>query len=248
MDMPKPQILKLIDYSRAKKSKQEIFHIKKSAIVLDKVFYKVKKYIKPGLTELEVALFLEKQMLKLGIKEAAFTPIVAAGLYSANIHHWPTKRKLQLGDMVMIDFGAVVNGYCSDMTRTLFLGRPTVMQRRIYQAVLRAQIRGLNIIKSGITGHKVDQTVRNVLKKTKLNSKFTHNLGHGVGKYIHEWPRLGKNSRDVLKTNMVITVEPGVYIKGWGGIRIEDMALITSFGCKILTHAPKDLESIIIYP
>lgn len=246
MDQPRPQLLTLIDHSRAIKNASEITAISRGGKIISEVFEAIKKYIRPGMTELQLALFLEKEMKKRGVKELAFSPIVAAGKNSANIHHWPTKQKVQQGDQIMFDFGAVVKGYCSDMTRMLFLGAPTKKQQRLYNAVLRAQMTGVKKVRAGITGGSVDIAVRRMLKKAKLNSKFTHNLGHGVGRYIHEWPRLGKMSGDVLRSNMVVTVEPGIYIEGWGGIRIEDMVHVKNKGNKILTPASKDINDAII--
>jgi len=246
MDQPKPQLLKLIDHNRAIKTQLEIFYIKSAAVVLDEVFSRVKEYIEIGQTELEVALFIEKEMEKLRVKELAFTPIVAFGKNSADIHHWPTKQPLKKGDQVMVDMGTVDNGYCSDMTRMLFMGTPTKKQEQVYKAVLKAQIAGVKRVRSGIKGEQVDAAVRKVLKDAKLNIYFTHNLGHGVGQYIHEWPRLGTESKDVLQENMVVTVEPGVYIKGWGGIRIEDMAQVKDKGREVLTETSKDLKDNIL--
>lgn len=246
MDQPKPQLLTLIDHKRAQKTQLEIFYIKQGADILAEVFERARKYIIPGMSELEVAYFIEKQMHGFGVREVAFTPIVASGHNAASIHHWPGARKIRDGDIIMIDFGAVVKGYCSDMTRTLFVGTPSTRQVRIYQNVLKAQMTGVKKVKPGVTGHQVDHAVRQVLRRAKLNSNFTHNLGHGIGQYVHEWPRLGQKSEDVLAPGMVVTVEPGVYIKKWGGIRIEDMVLVTNEGNEVLTRTPKDIDHMII--
>jgi len=246
MHQPKPQILKLIDHVRALKTSTEVFYIANGANIMCDALKDLKRKIEPGMTELEAAFILEKQMARLGVKEAAFSPIVASGKNSANIHHWPTKKKIQKNDMVMIDFGAVIHGYCSDMTRMFFMGTPTAKQEKMYKAVLEAQLSGIKVVKHGVSGGRVDKVVRNVLKKFKLNSKFTHNLGHGVGQYIHEWPRLGKESVDILEAGMVITIEPGVYEKGFGGVRIEDMLKVTPSGTSILTTFPKDIKFCIV--
>lgn len=243
---PKPQILKHINHLRAVKSQLEVFYIKQGADVLAEVFYRVKEYLEPGLTELEVGRFIERQMASIGVRAVPFTPIVATGKGAADIHHWPTEAKIKEGDMVMVDMGVMVKDYCSDMTRTLFLGQPSKKQTRLYEAVLKSQEAGLRKVKAGTTGAQVDDAIRKVLKKAQLNNKFTHNAGHGVGRFIHEWPRLGVKSDDVLQAGMVVTVEPGIYIKGWGGVRIEDMVRVMSSGCEILTTTPKDLESVIV--
>lgn len=246
MDQPKPQKLELIDHVRATKSQLELLYIKQGADILSEVFKRLRNWIEPGLTEQQVGLFLEEEMASLGVRQVAFTPIVASGKNAANIHHWPGTKEIQEGDLVMIDFGAVIKGYCSDMTRTLFMGKPTQKQISTYNAVLKAQTVALGKIKPGVTGDDLDKAARSVLKRAKLNAKFTHNLGHGVGQYIHEWPRLGEDSTDVLEQGMVVTVEPGVYIKDWGGIRIEDMVRVHSKGGEILTRAPKDIDSMIV--
>ncbi len=246
IDEPAPQLLKHLNHTRAVKSQLELLYITQGADIIREVFLRLREYLAPGQTEREVAYFIEKQMASLGVKEVPFTPIVASGPATAEIHHWPTSRRLRAGDMVMVDFGAVVKGYCSDMTRVLFLGTPTKRQVKVYQEVLKSQMAALRAVREGATGDAVDAAARKVLKRSRLNSKFTHNIGHGVGSVIHEWPRLGRESKDVLKHGMVVTVEPGVYIKGWGGIRIEDMVRVTRDGCVVLTRVPKDIDSMVV--
>jgi len=245
-DFPAPQYLSLIDYERAIKKPAEIKQLKRGAKILDLVFGDFRKQPLVGRSELELALWLEKRCAKYGVKILAFSPIVASGPNTAGIHAWPSKRKVRQGDFVMLDFGVHVAGYCSDMTRTLVIGTPTKRQVNVYNAVLKAQLAVEKKIRPGVTGGQLDSVARRVLAKAKLNSKFTHNLGHGVGLAIHEWPRLGKDSSDILKKNMVVTVEPGVYIKGWGGVRIEDMVLVTTRGAEILAKSPKSLKEMII--
>lgn len=243
---PKPQLLKHIDRERAVKTQLQIFYIKQGADILAEVWKRVKAQVLIGQTERELAFFIEKQMQSLGVREVAFTPIVAAGPGTADIHHWPTDRKIKSNDMVMIDMGVVVKGFCSDMTRMLFMSAPTKKQERIYQAVLKAQAAGLKKIRTGAIGGEVDDAIRAVLKREKLNRAFTHNAGHGIGQYIHEWPRLGRESEDELKAGMVVTVEPGVYLKGWGGMRIEDMVQVAQEGYQMLTSVPRDIPSCIV--
>jgi Xaa-Pro aminopeptidase len=214
--------------------------------VLDLVFKDFKSYIRPGITELEAALWIEKCCSKYGISTLAFPVIVASGPPAADIHHWPGKRKIRSGDFVLLDFGVVVGGYCSDMSRTLIMGNPSKRQSKIYSTLLKAQKKAVQQVKPGVTGHQLDVVVRKVLSQAKLSTKFTHNLGHGVGLAIHEWPRLGKKSQDVLQTNMIVTVEPGLYIKGVGGLRIEDMVRVTKQGQEVLTKSPKDLKEMIV--
>ncbi|MBI5466180.1 MAG: M24 family metallopeptidase [Candidatus Kerfeldbacteria bacterium] len=169
------------------------------------------------------------------------------GRNTANIHHEPSRAKLRPGDNVMFDFGCTMKGYCSDMTRTYFWGEPSTKQKRVYLAVLQAQQKVLDKLKQGERRAKVlDSTARNFLTKKFGKLCFSHGLGHGVGTAIHEWPNFKPESSDTLKPGMVMTVEPGVYLKGWGGVRIEDMVLIQWRGIKNLTRVPKDLSSAIL--
>ncbi len=200
-----------------------------------------------GITELEVANLIKKTFIKFGAPILSFPPIVAFGKSSANIHHEPGKNKLKPGDMVMLDFGCTVNHYCSDMTRTFFFGRPTKRQEKIYRDVLRAMDMAMNKIKRGEKrAGVIDRSARAFLNKKYGKKNFLHGLGHGVGTVIHEWPNLKPNSPDVLPAGCVMTIEPGLYFKNFGGVRIEDMILITKGGYRNLTDFPKDFKSSII--
>ena len=216
----------------------------------------VLKELKTGVTEIEIADFIKKSFLKLGAPILSFLPIVAFGNGSSDIHHEPSQTKLKKGDIVMLDFGCTVNHYCSDMTRTYFWGEPTLKQKKVYLDVLNAMNLAMNKLAKGERrAWIIDKTARDFLTKkpARLNSRsggyknnFQHGLGHGVGTVIHEWPNFKPKTNDILPVGCVMTVEPGIYLKGFGGIRIEDMVLITKKGIKNLTKVAKNLESVIL--
>lgn len=238
---------RLIHEIRAIKSKAELENIIKAQNISEDVLQKTLKYLKTGITELEVVKFIEKEFIKNGSDILAFEPIVAFGKGSADVHHIPNKTKLKKSDFVMFDFGCTVNGYCSDMTRTYFFGKPERRQMKVYGDVLTIQERVIKALEKGERRAKVlDKIARVPLQKKYGVKKFPHGLGHGVGTVIHEWPNLKPNSPDILPIGCVITVEPGLYFKGWGGVRIEDMILVTKDGCKNLTKTPKSLEKIVL--
>jgi Xaa-Pro aminopeptidase len=239
---------KLIHEVRAVKTKSELANIIKAQRISEKVLEDTLKFLRTGVSELEVQGFIKKKFIIYGAPVLAFDPIVAFGKNSANIHHKPGKSKLKVGDTVMFDFGCTVNHYCSDMTRTYFWGEPNPKQKKVYSSVLEAQMRALRKIESGEKKAKVIDTAARVFLAKKFRNNFKHGLGHGVGTVIHEWPNLKPKSEDVLPVGCVMTIEPGIYIKGFGGIRIEDMVLITKNGCKNLTNVPKDLKHVILDP
>ena len=233
----------------AVKTLREIGYITRAQQIAEVVLTSVIKKIRVGISEVALVRFIVAQLKKHGVKALAFEPIVAFGKGSADIHHWATRTRLEKNQIVMFDFGATWQGYCSDMSRTFFFGKPNAKFQRVYQAVLTAQERSLRLLQSGERhADKIDSTARSFLNK-KFGAKcFLHGLGHGIGTAIHEWPSLKPKSTDVLKSGMVVTLEPGVYLKGWGGVRIEDMVLITVQGAYNLTKAPKDLSGILLRP
>ncbi|HEX7542794.1 MAG TPA: M24 family metallopeptidase [Patescibacteria group bacterium] len=240
------QKTKLIHEVRAVKSKKELVNIIKAQRISERVLRDVLKFLKDGMTELEIADFIKKSFIKYGAPILSFPPIVSFDKNTANIHHEPSRAKLKKGDIIMFDFGCTVNHYCSDMTRTYFWGEPSAKQKKIYLAVLEAQSRAFKKLAVGERKAKIiDKTARNFLNK-KFKNKFKHGLGHGVGTVIHEWPNFKPKSEDIIPIRCVMTLEPGIYIKGFGGVRIEDMILITKNGCKNLTKVPKDLKSAIL--
>ncbi len=237
---------KLIHEVRAAKSKKELANIISAQRISERVLGDTLKKLKTGITEKEIENFIKKSFMRYGAPILSFSPIVAYGKNTANIHHEPGKTKLKKGDFIMFDFGCTVNHYCSDMTRTFFWGEPTTKQKKVYNDVLEAHNRAVNKIMKGEHRAKtIDKTAREFLAK-KYKNNFQHGLGHGVGTVIHEWPNLKPKSDDALPVNSVMTIEPGIYLKGFGGVRIEDMVLITKNGCQNLTNFPKDLESAIL--
>jgi len=238
---------KLIHEVRAVKSQKELMNIIAAQRISEKVLGDVLVFLKDGITELEVVDFIKKSFIRHRAPVLSFPPIVSFGKNTANIHHEPSKTKLKIGDTIMFDFGTTVNHYCSDMSRTYFWGKASKKQEKIYKAVLEAQSRAINKIKKGEHRAKmIDKTARDFLNKKFGAKKFSHGLGHGVGTVIHEWPNLKPKSEDILPIGCVMTVEPGIYIRGWGGVRIEDMVLITKNGSLNLTKSPKSLESAIL--
>ncbi|OGI76307.1 hypothetical protein A3C67_00315 [Candidatus Nomurabacteria bacterium RIFCSPHIGHO2_02_FULL_42_19] len=240
---------KLIHEVRAVKSRRELANIIKAQRISERVLKDVIKKLKSGVTELAIARFVTERFRRYGASVLAFPPIVSFGKNTANTHHEPGKTKLKKGDTIMFDFGCTINHYCSDMTRTYFWGQPSRRQKKVYQSVLEAQNRAIKKISSGEKRAKViDKTARDFLNKKFGVKRFGHGLGHGIGTVIHEWPNFKPKSEDVLPVGCVMTVEPGLYFKGWGGVRIEDMVLITQKGCKNLTNFPKDLKSATLVP
>ncbi|MDD5721319.1 MAG: M24 family metallopeptidase [Candidatus Pacebacteria bacterium] len=241
------QKTKLIHEVRAVKSKKELANIIKAQRISEKVLQDVLKILKTGVSEIEIANFMKRSFIKYSAPILSFAPIVSFGKNTADIHHEPGSARLKEGDMIMLDFGCTVNHYCSDMTRTYFWGEPNNRQKKIYESVLKAQNLALEKIRKGERrGKMIDKAARDFLNKKYGAKKFAHGLGHGVGTVIHEWPNFKPKSKDVIPTGCVMTVEPGLYFKGFGGVRIEDMVLITKNGYKNLTNVPKDFKSVIL--
>lgn len=231
-----------LDTLRQIKDATEIENIRRACKIADDAFEKILEVIKPGVREFEVAAELEYFMRRLGSEAAAFTTIVASGWRSSLPHGTATDKKICAGELVTIDFGAIYNGYCSDITRTICVGKASDEQRKIYNLVLDAQLYGLEIITAGKSGKDIDAAVRNRLTAAGYEKFFVHGLGHGVGLEIHEEPRLSKLSKcEKLLPNMIVTDEPGLYIENFGGVRIEDTVLVTSEKAQPLTCSPKNL-------
>ena len=238
----------LVHDIRAVKNKKELASIIKAQRISEKVLLDTLKHLRTGISELEVEAFIKKSFFRHGGPILSFPPIVAFGKGSADIHHLPGKYRLKVGDIVMFDIGTTANHYCSDMSRTYFWGKPDARQKKVYLDVLRAQELAMAKIKAGERrGAVIDKTARAFLAK-KYKNNFQHGLGHGVGTIIHEWPNFKPKSEDIIPTGCVMTVEPGLYFKGFGGVRIEDMILITKNGYKHLTNLPSDLKNAILTP
>lgn len=230
----------LIEEIRYLKDPAELDAMRRAAAIADAGFQHVLGYIRPGVRELDVALELEFFMRRQGAEGLAFDTIVASGVRSSLPHGHASEKVIEAGDLVTLDFGCRYQGYCSDMTRTVMVGEPTDKQREIYDIVLRAQLAGVAACKAGITGQTLDAACRDLIKAAGYGDAFGHSTGHGVGLYIHEGPRAAAGSEDVLQAGMMVTVEPGIYLPGWGGVRIEDMVLVTPDGCESFSHSPKD--------
>lgn len=227
------------------KTQEELQLITKAVEISDVAFAKLIPCIKEGVSEIELAAKLEFNMRKLGSEGVAFATIVASGTRSALPHGLATEKLITSGDFVTFDFGAIYKGYRSDITRTLVVGTASGWQRDIYKIVLQANLLGESIVKSGMTGSEVDAKVRKFIADSGYGAYFGHGLGHGVGLDIHEKPVLSRSSGNVLlPVNSVVTVEPGIYIPGKGGVRIEDTVVVTQQGCRVLTTAPKQLQEI----
>ena len=233
-----------VETIRQVKEPAEIERIAQAAALTDRAFDHICGYIAPGVTEAEIALELEFYMRRNGSDGIAFAPIVGAGPNGAKPHGQPGPRTVALGDLIVLDFGARIGGYCSDMTRTVAVGRPTDAHRRLYDAVLAANLAGIEAVRSGVPCAEVDRAAREVLEQAGLGGLFTHGLGHGVGLDIHEMPTVGRKSTESLRAGAVVTIEPGVYVPGDVGVRIEDLAVVEEAGCRLLSHAPKELIEI----
>ncbi len=232
----------VVDRLRMVKSDDEIARIRRSVLTNSAAFEKTVRSIRPGARESAIAAELEYQMRRLGAEKAAFETIVAIGSRSALPHAQPTARKLANDELLLIDMGACQDGYMSDMTRVLFLGEPGRRVRAMYNAVLKAQLAAIDAVRPGVTAAEVDRAARRVLETEGLGKEFVHSTGHGLGLEIHEGPRLGRRDKTKLAAGMAITIEPGAYVRDFGGIRIEDTVLVTKHGCEVLTPTSKELR------
>jgi len=230
-----------VESLRIIKSDDEIEKIKKAVEIADRAFEHILNYIKPGIKENEIAAELEYFMKKNGAQGPSFETIVASGTRSAMPHGVASEKVIQYGDIVTLDYGAIYEGYCSDITRTIFVGYAQDKLKEIYEIVLNAQLKALKGAFEGKTGREIDSIAREIITKEGYGNNFGHGLGHGVGLEIHEEPRLSVSGEKVMKNGMVVTVEPGIYIEGLGGVRIEDMIVINNDKPQILTKAPKEM-------
>ena len=226
---------------REVKTPAEVVAIRKACAITSEAFDAILPKIRPGMTEKELQIELDFTMLRLGADEFAFDTIIASGENGSLCHAIPGASTLKAGDMITMDFGAKVGGYCSDMTRTVALGKPSEEMRRVYDTVLRAQTMCEDALMAGKTGVEVDKLARDYIDARGYAGRFGHGLGHSVGIDIHEEPRLSQTCTDVLKAGVVITVEPGVYLPGVGGVRIENTCLVKENGCEPLTTVDKQL-------
>ena len=224
---------------RAVKTDQELATIAEAARITDAAFIAATSGIKPGITEKALAWRIESAMHELGADGPGFPVIVAAGPHGARPHHDPSDRPIEEGEPVVIDMGAMIGGYTADLTRTICLGQAPLIYIDRYNTVLSAQRRALTRIRASLSGREADEVAREALSTAGFGDQFVHGLGHGVGLSIHEFPSLGQKSDDILESGHVVTIEPGVYFEGWGGIRIEDLCVVTPTGLDVLSAAPK---------
>lgn len=235
-----------IDFFRQIKSEDEITKIRKAAQIADQAFFDLIEWLEPGKRERDVQIFLDHKMMELGAERTSFPTIVGSGPNGALPHATPGARELTDGDLVVIDFGAIYEGYCSDETRTISIGKATEEQKRIYQIVLSAQLASLEAVKPGALVREVDRVARDMITNAGYGDRFGHGLGHSLGLDVHENPRFSPLAEPVeLVENMVMTVEPGIYLPDWGGIRIEDLVVVRPDGCEILSSTTKELIEIL---
>ncbi len=234
----------LVEEARMVKDAGEIALLRAAVALGASLFDRALEVIRPGVTESEVAAEMEYAARRAGAEEMSFPTIIAAGKRSALPHGRASKAAIPARGFVVCDFGVILTGYCSDRTRTVHVGRPTGEASRVYEAVREAQAAAIETVRAGVSVGEVDQAARKILKAKGLARHFTHSTGHGVGLEIHEAPRIAAGQTEILRPGMVITVEPGVYIAGRGGVRIEDMVVVTEQGCEVLTPTSKELITI----
>ena len=229
----------MVENLRSVKDEEELSLLQKAIDVADAAMEAVSPNIQPGETEREVAWKLEKAMRELGADSLSFDTIVGAGPNGAMPHHRPSDRTIQAGEPIVIDMGAKVGGYCSDITRTVCIGEQDETFRKVYDIVLCAQLTAIATVQTGMTGGDADDLSRSVIAEAGYGENFGHSLGHGVGLVIHEHPRVSPKAENPLEKGMVFTVEPGIYLSGWGGVRIEDVVILEENGARVLSKAGK---------
>ncbi|MCU7556823.1 M24 family metallopeptidase [Macrococcus capreoli] len=230
-----------IERIRMIKEPHELEIIQKAADIADATFDYILEITKPGMTEMQLNHMMEMKMRELGATGSSFDTIVASGVRGALPHGVASDKVIQSGEMITFDYGAIYNGYISDITRTIAVGEPSEEMVKIYNIVLEAQMKALNEVKMGMTGVEADKIARDVIASYGYGEQFGHSLGHGIGMEVHEGPMLSMKSPHTLEENMCVTLEPGIYVEGLGGVRIEDDVLVTKNGLKRFTHSTKDL-------
>ena len=234
----------LVEQARMVKDQDEIACLRSAVMLAASLFDRALEIIRPGVRETEVAAEMEHAARKAGAEAMSFETIVASGERSALPHGRASQAAIPCEAFVVCDFGVILSGYCSDMTRTVYVGRPAAEARGVYQAVKQAQLAAVDAVAPGISVGDVDRAARKSLQKSGLAKYFTHSTGHGVGLEIHEAPRVAAGQTEILQPGMVITIEPGVYLPGKWGVRIEDMVVVTERGCEVLTPTSKELVAI----
>ena len=232
----------MVEKMRLIKTEEELALLRESTRINEQVFQSVYRSIEPGMTEQEVALAIDLTMKEMGAEGPSFETIVAFGPNAAKPHAVPGDKALQSGEIVLIDMGLVYKGYCSDMTRTFVAGKPDDEYIQRHRLVRKAQLAGIAALRAGVTGQEADQAARKIFEDAGYGKTFQHSLGHGVGIAVHEEPRLSPRSKKKLKAGMVVTIEPGMYIPDWGGIRLENIAVITRDGCEVINQDATGLD------
>jgi Xaa-Pro aminopeptidase len=235
---------RLVADLRMAKDPDEVAIVERACAAVDETFEHIRGFIVPGATEREVMLELEWHMRRHHRAEVAFDSIVASGERSALPHGRASERILQPGDLVTLDYGARIEGYCSDITRTVVLGRASPKQREVYDVVVAALARAIEGVRPGAAGAEVDALARDLIREAGYGEFFGHGLGHSLGRDVHDGPGLAPTSKITLAEGMVLTVEPGIYIPEWGGVRVEQDVVVTQGGCRLLTHATTDLMEL----
>lgn len=231
----------LLDNLRASKDEGELALMRRAQEITDEAFKAILSFIRPGMTEREIAARLVYELLNRGGEKVSFDPIVAAGPNGSRPHAVPGDQIVEAGMFITMDFGCKVGGYCSDMTRTVALGQPTQEMEEVYAAVLAAQKAGINAARAGVTGQEIDAAARNVLREAGFGDYFSHSFGHSLGVDIHEAPNASSREKRPMPVGAVISAEPGVYIPGKFGVRIEDVLILNETGREDITRSPKDL-------
>lgn len=232
---------KLVDALRAAKDDGEIALMTKAQEITDRALSEILKFIQPGMTEQEIAAKLQYDMLRFGAEKMSFDPIVVSGPNGSLPHGIPSAKQVQQGEFITMDFGCKYGGYCSDMTRTVALGEPTGEMRKVYQTVLEAQLAGIAVTKAGVPGKSIDAAARKVIEDAGYGEYFGHGYGHSLGIEIHESPNANTRDETLLPVGAVVSAEPGIYLPGKFGVRIEDVTVLTADGCMVLTKSPKEL-------
>ncbi len=232
---------RMVEELRRVKDRTEIELIRNSVAIADGVFTHILGYIKPGLTEIEIAAEMEHHMRRLGAEGPSFETIIASGRRASMPHGVASDKKVEAGDVITMDFGAIYKGYCSDMTRTIFVGKPDSEMEKIYNIVLEANLKGLEAVASDRSGMEIDAVARGFINEAGYGDYFGHGLGHGVGLEIHEDPTLSMRGDMILKDGMIVTVEPGIYMPDLGGVRIEDMVVVDGMKAQVLTTSTNEM-------
>jgi Xaa-Pro aminopeptidase len=236
----------LVETLRIIKNRDEVEATRLACAQARRAFDVVRASLTPEMTELDVAAELEYQARRFGAKGLSFPAIVAVGTRSALPHARPSRRRIKEGEFTLIDWGVNEGLYMSDLTRIIVTARISPKLRKVYGVVLTAQLAAIDAVRPGVTCHEVDRVARQIISKAGWGKEFGHGLGHGIGLAIHEAPRLAKGQKTTLRPGMIVTIEPGVYLPGWGGVRIEDDVLVTRTGCEVLTDVPKQLDDCLV--